>query len=108
MPLDPQSLAVVLAALAGGALGLAGLLVARNRGLDRELRALRGRVEELADRNWELKESQERARGFLEAQGDLIVRRDAEGRITYANDAFCALAGRARDALIGAIYQPDV
>src|SRR5215510_5328633 len=108
MPLDPQSLAVVLAALAGGALGLAGLLVARNRGLERELRALRGRVEELADRNWELKESQERARGFLEAQGDLIVRRDAEGRITYANDAFCALAGRARDALIGAIYQPKV
>jgi PAS domain S-box-containing protein len=108
MPLDPQSLAIVLAALAGGALGLAGLLATRNRGLERELRALRGRAEELADRNWELKESQERARGFLEAQGDLIVRRDADGRITYANDAFCALAGRARATLIGAAYQPDV
>jgi PAS domain S-box-containing protein len=108
MPLDPQSLAIVLAALAGGALGLAGLLVARNRSLDRELQSLRTRVEELADRNWELKESQERARGFLEAQGDLIVRRDADGRITYANDAFCTLAGRARDALIGASYLPDV
>src|SRR5262249_6999946 len=108
MPLDPQLLAIVLAALAGGAFGLAGLLVARNRGLERELRALRGRAEELADRNWELKESQERARGFLEAQGDLIVRRDGHGRITYANDAFCAPAGRARDALIGTTYQPEV
>jgi PAS domain S-box-containing protein len=108
MPLDPQSLAIVLAALAGGALGLAGLLIVRNRGLARELHALRTRVEELSDRNWELKESQERARGFLEAQGDLIVRRDGEGRITYANDAFCALAGCARDALIGAGYLPEV
>jgi PAS domain S-box-containing protein len=108
MPLDPQSLAIVLAALAGGTLGLAGLLVVRNRGLERELHALRTRVEELADRNWELKESQERARGFLEAQGDLIVRRDGEGRITYANDAFCTLAGFARDALIGASYLPEV
>src|SRR5215510_144991 len=104
MPLDPQTLAV----LAGGALGLAGLLVARNRTLHRELQALRARAETLADRNWELRESQERARGFLEAQGDLIVRRDADGRITYANDAFCALAGRAREALIGARYLPEV
>src|SRR5262245_56403884 len=108
MLLDPQSFAIVLAALAGGAIGLAALLVARNRGLERELRALRTRVEELSDRNWELKESQERARGFLEAQGDLIVRRDGDGRITYANDAFCTLAGRARDALIGASYLPEV
>src|SRR5215510_9450103 len=108
MPLDPPSLAIVLAALAGGALGLAGLLVVRNRSLARELGAMRTRAEELADHNWELRESQERARGFLEAQGDLIVRRDADGRITYANDAFCALAGRAREALIGARYLPEI
>ena len=56
-------------------------------------------LEEAADRNWELKEAEERAKSFLEAQGDLIVRRDGDGRITYVNDAFCALAGRAaRDA----------
>jgi len=101
MPLDPQLLAVVLAALAGGAIGLLGLLVARNRALNRALATLRAHAEELADRNWELKESEERARCFLEAQGDVIVRRDGEGRITYANDAFCALAGRAREELIG-------
>jgi PAS domain S-box-containing protein len=108
MPLDPQSLAIGLAALAGGAVGLAALLAARNRSLHRRLDALRTRAEELSDRNWELKESQERARGFLEAQGDVIVRRDADGRITYANDAFCVLAGRGRDALIGESFLPKV
>ena len=79
-PLDPQTLAIGLAALAGGALALAGLLAARHRSLARELGALRTRAEELADQNWELRESQERARGFLEAQGDLIVRRNADSR----------------------------
>ncbi len=108
MPLDPQSLVLGLAALAGGAIGLVGLLIARNRALHRKLHAQRGHVEELADRNWELKESEERARCFLEAQGDVIVRRDGQGRITYVNDAFCALTGQARDALIGASFLPAV
>ena len=53
------------------------------------------------DRNWELKELAERSHTFLEAQGDVIVRRDADGRITYANDAFCRLAGFSARALIG-------
>ena len=34
----------------------------------------------------------------------MIVRRDADGRITYVNDAFCALAGRARDELVGTAF----
>ena len=38
---------------------------------------LEARIEELSDRNWELREAEERARSLLEAQGDLIVRRDA-------------------------------
>src|SRR4029078_3598860 len=31
----------------------------------------------------------------------LIIRRDGGGRITYANDAYCALAGQPREALLG-------
>jgi PAS domain S-box-containing protein len=108
MPLDLHSLALGLAALAGGAIGLAVLLFARNRTLHRKLQALHERAEALADRNWELKEAEERARSFLAAQGDMIVRRDSQGRITYANGAFCALAGCSRDALIGASFQPQV
>src|SRR5262245_36442643 len=57
---------------------------------------LEAQIEGLADR-----EGEERARGLLEAQGDVIVRRDSSGRITYANDAFCALIGKLQESLIG-------
>ncbi len=51
--------------------------------------------------HWEISEAQERAKSFFEAQGDVIVRRDGNGAITYANDAFCALAGRPREDAAG-------
>jgi signal transduction histidine kinase/CheY-like chemotaxis protein len=84
--------------------GLAVWLFRRNRTLQAHLRRLEQRNEELADRNWELKETEERARSFLEAQGDFIVRRDADGCITYANDAFCALAESDREVLLGSDF----
>ena len=62
---------------------------------------LQAQIEGLADRLWEVREGEERARGLLEAQGDVIVRRDSSGRITYANDAFCALIGKLQESLIG-------
>jgi PAS domain S-box-containing protein len=64
-------------------------------------RALEAQLEDLRDRNWELREAEERARSLLEAQGDLILRRDAQGRLSYANDAFCALTGKSRGKLLG-------
>jgi PAS domain S-box-containing protein len=91
------AVAFAAAMLAGG---FAIWLFLRNRRLRGALRGLEQRVEELADRNWELKETEERARSFLEAQGDFILRRDTAGRITYANDAFCRLAGQPREALL--------
>src|SRR5262245_32344986 len=105
---DPSLLVMAGAGLLGAACGAIGLLIARNRALDRTLKRLRARAEDFADRNWELKEAEERAKSFLEAQGDVIVRRDGSGLITYANDAFCALAGRARDELIGTAFAPVV
>jgi len=90
-------IALAAAVLAGG---FAIWLFLRNRTLRAALHGLEQRVEELADRNWELKETEERARSFLEAQGDFILRRDTAGRITYANDAFCRLAGQPREALL--------
>ena len=74
----------------------------------RQLRTVEERLEEAADRNWELKEAGERTRSLLDAQGDLILRRDSDGRITFANDAFCALAGCARDAIIGKPFSLNV
>jgi PAS domain S-box-containing protein len=91
-------------AVAGAAvvfLAAAAFLFHRNRILRRRMRRLEQRAEELADRNWELKDIEERARSFLEAQGDVIVRRDGAGLITYVNDVFCKLAGGGREALVG-------
>src|SRR5258707_10308093 len=73
----------------------------RLRLMRRKMRKLAMHNEVLADRNWELQEAEQRARSLFESQGDLIVLRDAEGRITFANDAYCELAGQPREELIG-------
>jgi PAS domain S-box-containing protein len=84
-------------ALAAGAL----IGARRRRKLEAEIEALRAETRALGD-------AAERARSLLEAQGDLIVRRDADACITYANDAFCALIGRTREELIGTRFLPAV
>jgi len=98
---DPNSFAIGVAALFGASCGAMAILLSRIRQMKKELRGLETRLDEAEDRHWETREAQERAKGFFEAQGDVIIRRDGNGAITYANDAFCALAGRARDELLG-------
>jgi PAS domain S-box-containing protein len=90
------------------ALGALVLVMRRIQNLRADKRYLEERIEALSDYNWELREAEERARSFLEAQGDVIVRRDGDGRITYVNDAFCALAGRPRAALEGTAFALEV
>ncbi len=101
---DPKSFAVGVAALFGAACGGMGILLSRIRQMKAELRGLESRLDQAEDRHWEFREAQERAKSFFEAQGDVIVRRDGNGAITYANDAFCALAGRAREDLLGTSF----
>jgi len=98
---DPYTYASGVAALFAAACAMIAFLLIRRRAVLAQLRRTEARVEELSDRNWELGEAEERARSLLEAQGDLIVRRDAQGNVTYANDAFCALAEKASEELIG-------
>ncbi|MGH6727332.1 MAG: histidine kinase dimerization/phospho-acceptor domain-containing protein, partial [Pseudolabrys sp.] len=98
---DPYAYGTGVGALFAAACAVIALMLMRQRRYSERMHALETRIEELSDDNWELRENEERARGLLEAQGDLIVRRDAGGRITYANDAFCALAGRSREKLLG-------
>jgi PAS domain S-box-containing protein len=97
----PGIFAIAAAALCGAACGIIGWLISSLRSTRNEVRDLRRRAEDFADRNWELKEAEERARSLLEAQGDVIVRRDGENVVTFANDAFCTLSGRSRAELIG-------
>jgi PAS domain S-box-containing protein len=73
----------------------------RLRFLRKKLRKIALHNEALADRNWELKEAEQRVRSLFESQGDLIVLRDADGRISFVNDAYCELAEQPRSALIG-------
>src|SRR5208282_3100367 len=101
---DPYLFAIGVAALFGASCGAMGILISRIRQMKAELRRLEAHLEEAADRNWEISEAQERAKSFFEAQGDVIVRRDGGGAITYANDAFCALAGRAREDLLATTF----
>src|SRR5262245_45763540 len=84
-------------------LGLATLSV-RLRLLRKKMRKIALHNEALADRNWELQEAEGRARSLFESQGDLIVMRDADGRITFANDAYCMMAERPRETLIGSRF----
>lgn len=51
----------------------------------------REEMELLADRMWELQESEERLRGLIDALGDLVVHRDRDGKIVYANKIFADL-----------------
>lgn len=105
---DPNAFAIGASFLfALACLGLATLSM-RLRFVNKRLRTLAAHNEALIDRNWELKEAEERARSLFEQQGDLIVLRDDQGRITFANDAYCALAGQARNALVGTRFDFDV
>ncbi|HEY5965419.1 MAG TPA: histidine kinase dimerization/phospho-acceptor domain-containing protein, partial [Xanthobacteraceae bacterium] len=98
---DPHSFAIGVAFLfAIACVGLAAMSF-RIRMVRKKMRKIALHNEVLADRNWELQEAEQRARLLFESQGDLIVLRDAEGRISYANDAYCELAQSPRSALIG-------
>ena len=105
---DPHAFAIgisFLFALACTALAIQNM---RYRWLRRQVRKITAHNEALADRNWELQEAEERARHLFEAQGDYVVRRDSDGSILFVNDAYCKLAGRTREQLLGTSFQPEV
>ncbi|MDX8522886.1 response regulator [Mesorhizobium sp. MSK_1335] len=59
--------------------------------LDETAARSRAEIETLADRMWEMQESEERFRGLIDALGDLVVHRDRDGHIVYANSVFASL-----------------
>ncbi|MCO5093400.1 ATP-binding protein [Bosea sp. (in: a-proteobacteria)] len=88
--------ALLLLPAAGGLIWLM-----RQRGaLSRQVAGLAHEVEALNDRLWNLADSEERYRSLIEAQGDLIVRRDGL-KIVYANRAYAALFGATEQDLVG-------
>ena len=79
----------------------AGDMRTLSRRIEAQAAESRRALESLADRMWELRESEERFRGLVDALGDIVVHRDAGGRILYANSVFAGLVGRADDDLAG-------
>ncbi len=98
---DPQAFAIGASFLFALACLALATLSMRMRWLRRKMRKIELHNESLADRNWELKGAEEHARSLFESQSDLIVLRDSDGIITSVNDAYCALARKPREILIG-------
>ncbi|BCM82531.1 ATP-binding protein [Methylobacterium indicum] len=92
----------------GAAIGLLALawLAARWSGEQRSRHD--GEVERLHDLVWRTSESEERYRSLVEAQIELVVQRDAEGRITFASAGFAALLGTVPAALLGTTREVEV
>src|SRR6202045_1868744 len=102
---DPNSFAIGASFLFAIACLALATVSMRLRFLRKKLRKIVLHNEAMADRNWELQEAEERARSLFESQGDLIVLRDADHRITFVNDAYCELARKERFELIGSQFQ---
>ena len=105
---DPHAFAIGASFLFALACVALATLSMRLRWMRKRMRKIALHNEALADRNWELREAEERARSLFESQGDLIVLRDADGCITFVNDAYCELAGLPRGALVGSHLTLDV
>lgn len=98
---DPHAFALGASFLFAVACLALATLSMRMRWLRKKMRKIELHNEALADRNWELKGAEEHARSLFESQSDLIVLRDSDGIITSVNDAYCALARKPRNVLIG-------
>jgi signal transduction histidine kinase/DNA-binding response OmpR family regulator len=105
---DPNAFAIGASFLFAVACVALATLSMRLRFINRRLRKLALHNEAMADRNWELQEAEQRTRRLFESQGDLIVMRNSEGVITFANDAYCELAQRPRTALLGSQFALEV
>jgi PAS domain S-box-containing protein len=113
--IDPILLGIV------GLIG-AGVLLAAILGSRAYARYLEGRADRLNQLTSELESviaaleaanarlnaSEARYKGLVDAQGDAILRRTADGRITYANDAFYKLFGLRPDNAIGQPFHPEL
>lgn len=98
----------IAAVLGGAAIGCALFLWRRLRESSIEINELLEKVELLNDSNWELKESAERYRDLVANQGDIILRKDLDGRLTFVNQVFCDTFDTTRGTALGNPFAPKL
>ncbi len=64
--------------------------------------------EEVEDRLWALSDREARFRDVIDRQSSLIFVHDEEGRITFANQAFCRTFGVRLCDILGTVFRPAV
>ncbi len=64
------------------------LIRVQSQALKDKTETLANRLESIEDQSWEIRESEERYRSLAEAFGDLVVHRDLQGNVLFANEAF--------------------
>lgn len=106
VPFDHPSLLVVMGL--GAVLALVFEAWRRVRRSEAARRAAEAAIETLRDENWAIAEREERYRDLVQTQGDVVIRRDLVGRLTYVNDVFCHTFGREPSEVIGAAFAPGV
>ncbi|MEL6059895.1 MULTISPECIES: ATP-binding protein [unclassified Methylobacterium] len=90
-----EDIALVLALVVAAAL-------AADRWRGRRAASDEGEAERMHDRLWRISESEDRYRALVAATTEVIVQRDARGRITYVNEDYAQLLGREPIELLGA------
>jgi PAS domain S-box-containing protein len=112
--IDPLLLGAV--AIAGVFVLFITLIGTRIRAFDLESRTdrltqltseLESTIAALEGANTRLNASEARYKGLVDAQGDAILRRTPDGRITYANEAFYRLFGVSSGTVIGNAWRPE-
>ncbi len=69
-------------------------------------RELESTVNALRNRNEEIEASERRYRNLVEQQGNVIMRKSPDGRLTLVNDSFCRMFGVRREAALGRVFAP--
>lgn len=75
---------------------------------DKDVRRAQTKLEEIKDARWELADRAARYRELLDAQQEFIVRRSGEGRILFANRAFCEAFSVHCDEASGTTFEPPI
>lgn len=98
---EPLYIAFGLSLVAIAGLLVRGLTVVRHLPVSSSASSKVLRGEALDDRVWELEESKYQISGLVDALGDLVVHRDSQGAIVFANAPFAELVGLSQEALRG-------